>query len=678
MFHSDKIAVNENQRGEELAALLTRLGPTFIKVGQSLSIRTDLLSPAYVRGLATLQDQVPAFDTATAKQILEAEWGQPVENVIDRLSDKPVAAASLGQVYRCRLKATGEEVAIKVQRPNINEQIALDMHLLREVAPIAKRLGNLNSDTVGTVDAWGAGFVDELDYLQEARNGAFFSERIKSTPLSDVVFAPTVLEEYSTQSVLVSEWVDGQRLDKSTSSDVTVLCSIAMNTYLTMMLELGVLHCDPHPGNLLRTPEGRLCILDWGMVTRLDKDLQLTLIEHMAHLTSADYEEIPRDLLLLGFIPPEKAGLIEDSGVVDVLADIYGAWTKGGGAAAINVNDVVNQLQDLTAKKGNLFQIPPYFAYIAKSFSVLEGIGLSNDAKYSIINECLPYVSKRLLTDKEKMGPALSTFIFGPSKKDTDRIVDYARVEQLVEGFGDYTTSASGALLGKDNVTRLELLDDAADQILDIVLTEEETPLQEIMLEQLAKVVTSGSRSVFTRIRERSGVLPSGRTVLGTIVDPLGLFRTSPLVRMNELDERTVDTTRKLFALFQKQIQDTRNPLFDTSNLTREEAIGLSSILARKVWSRRTSILMTGSRLARKIMELTAEKLERGERDSRRVPMRQESLPSARPQGLIEASEHTPNEHARLTEARRRLNAIESEELEPKLALPKAVPVRSD
>jgi len=120
-----------------------------------------------------------------------------------------------------------------------------------------------------------------------------------------------------------------------------------------------------------------------------------------------------------------------------VLADIYGAWTSGGGAAAIVVNDVVVQLQDLTAKEGNLFQIPPYFAYIAKSFSVLEGIGLSNNPKYSIINECLPYVSRRLLTDKDTMGPALSTFIFGPNKGEADRIVDYRRVEQLVEGFGN-------------------------------------------------------------------------------------------------------------------------------------------------------------------------------------------------------------------------------------------------
>jgi len=664
----DKISENEMQRGRELATLLTKLGPTYIKVGQSLSIRTDLLSPAYVRGLETLQDQVPAFDTQIARQTLESEWGQPVENIIEELPAKPIAAASLGQVYKVKLKGSGQEVAVKVQRPNINEQIALDMHLLREVAPVLKRTFNLNSDTVGTVDAWGRGFVDELDYIQEAKNAAFFSEKIMTTPLKDVVLAPTVIEELTTPQVLVSEWIDGQRLDESAATDVTVLCSIAMNTYLTMLLELGLLHCDPHPGNLLRTPEGKLCILDWGMVTRLEGDLQLTLIEHMAHLTSADYDEIPRDLLLLGFIPQNKADLIEDSGVVELLAEIYGAWTSGGGAAAINVNDVIVKLQDLTAEKGNLFQVPPYFAYIAKSFSVLEGIGLSNDAKYSIINECLPYVSKRLLTDKEKCGPALSTFIFGPRKNDADRIVDYDRVEQLIEGFGDYTTSASGALLGKENVTRVEMLDQSADQILDLVFSEEETPLQEIILDQTAKIVASSSRTLISQLRERSGVLPSGRTLLGAVIDPLGVFRTSPLVRPNGLDERNVETMLKLIELAGKQAEANKNPMFDLSTISREEVMALSSILVRKFWERRKGVLQTGNRFVRRSFQLMAEQLERGERDSRLLPSRETSsqqhseIKENLDKSIDVTREPAPAPTKRLEEARRLLNGFEDQE----------------
>ena len=652
--------------------MLTRLGPTFIKVGQSLSIRTDLLRPAYVRGLATLQDQVPPFSTRRAKEILEAEWGRPVESVIEgELSSQPIAAASLGQVYKARLKATGQEVAIKVQRPDISEQIALDMHLLREMAPIAKRTFNLNTDTVGTVDAWGTGFVDELDYLQEARNAQFFSERILETPLKDAVFAPAVVTDLTTTSVLVTEWCNGERLDRCSNEDVTVLCSIAMNTYLAMLLDdkLGVLHADPHPGNILRTPEGRLCILDWGMVTRIRKDLQLTLIEHVAHLTSADYKEVPRDLLLLDFIPPSKADLIEDSGVVELLADIYSSWTKGGGAAAVNVNEVVRRLQDLTAEKGNLFQIPPYFAYIAKSFSVLEGIGLSNDPKYSIVNECLPYVSQRLLTDKEKMGPALSTFIFGPTKSDRDRIIDYKRVEQLAEGFGEYTVSVSSALSGQEDLPRIQVLENFAEQVLSLVFTEEETPLQEIVIEQLAKIVASSSRFVLTQVRERSGFLPSGRTVLGTLFDPLGLWRTSPLFRMNELDEKTVETTQKLIALMQKQTEaiSSSNPAFDLSTITLDETIALVQILMRKIWERRMGVFQTGNRFARKLLQLTADTLEHGERDSRRLPERQTfqqavaEYPSRSTEGIEPAKEFPSG---RLQDARRRLEALTEEDSE--------------
>jgi predicted unusual protein kinase regulating ubiquinone biosynthesis (AarF/ABC1/UbiB family) len=617
-YLSNNLKEKSEQRALELAELLTDLGPTFIKVGQSLSIRTDILSPAYVRGLKSLQDQVAAFPTIKAKEILEDELGVPVEEVFSEFSNEPVAAASLGQVYKAKLKSNGKDVAVKIQRPDIMTQIALDMHLLREFAPWAKNTFNLNTDTTGTVDAWGRGFVDELDYIAEAENGEYFTTSIQSTPLSGVVFSPPIVEECTTGRVLTTEWVIGERLDRSSTEDVTALCSIAMNTYLTMMLETGVLHCDPHPGNLLRTPDGRLCILDWGMVTTLNPDLQSTLIEHMAHLTSADYDEIPRDLLLLGFIPENKADLIQDSGIVEVLADIYGAWTSGGGVGAINVNKVVSQLQDLTEKKGNLFQIPPYFAYIAKSFSVLEGIGLSNDEKYSIINECLPYVSKRLLTDKsDRTGGALSTFIFGPDKSDIEnRIIDYDRVEQLITGFGDYTTSATGASLGSEK-TVSDKVNDLADQILDLLASEEETPLQSIFTEQLAKIITSNTRSLWTEARERSGTLPGGRTVLGTIVDPLGLFRTSPIVRMNELDEKTVETTRNLVKLFQDNQQLTNtNESLDASSLSREELVELSTALVNKIWSRRSGILKTTSRLANQLLKLTADKLERGERET--------------------------------------------------------------
>merc|ERR1712194_913611 len=374
-------------------------------------------------------------------------------------------------------------------------------------------------------------------------------DKIQNTSLKDVVLAPKTVPDFSSGKVLMTEWIDGERLDRSSQADVTILGSICMNTYLTMLLEMGVLHCDPHPGNLLRTPDGKLCILDWGMVTSIPSQLQLTLIEHMAHLTSRDYAEIPRDLYLLGFVPADKEDVIEDSGVVEVLADIYGQWTEGGGLKTINANEVLSQMQDLAATRGNLFQIPPYFAYIAKSFSVLEGIGLQNDPKYSIVNECLPYVSKRLLTDNsERAGGALSTFIFGPDKNSFTRVIDYHRVEQLYEGFGSYTTSTTLGMR-KVNETFSDQFDTFSDQVLDIIFTSTETPLQDIIIDQISKLMLASSKDVWKNIRKSSGTLPNGRSILGTIIDPLGIWRTSTIVSMTQSDTKIIQATRNIIQL---------------------------------------------------------------------------------------------------------------------------------
>eukprot|EP00962_Isochrysis_galbana_P012878 scaffold3654_cov115-Isochrysis_galbana.AAC.3 len=287
----ETLRVNGDARALELARVLTMLGPTFIKAGQSASIRTDLLPPAYIRGLTSLQDQVPPFSSDEARRMVEEALGQGPEAraLLASLSPTPIAAASLGQVYK-GTDGSGRPVAVKVQRPRMSRQIALDMLLIRDVlAPLASLLG-LPGDLQGTADAWGTGFVDELDYTAEARNSAYFNANVAKGALNGSVFAPAVVPELSSRQVLTTEWVDGQRLDRTDAQeDVPRLCSLAMSTYLEMMLSDGVLHCDPHPGNLLRTADGRLCILDWGLVTSIEPELQLTLIEHVAHLTAEDY-----------------------------------------------------------------------------------------------------------------------------------------------------------------------------------------------------------------------------------------------------------------------------------------------------------------------------------------------------------------------------------------------------
>ena len=177
---------SEPERAKECLALCEELGPTFIKLGQALSIRTDLISEAYALELRKLQDAVPPFPTDQALAILNREFASKggVTGVFESISPEPVASASLGQVYRGKLRESGKEVAIKVQRPDILPSITLDMHILRILAPYIQKSKNLNSDLVGLLDQWGSRFVAELDYKREAENGKEFIEAMKARKIT--------------------------------------------------------------------------------------------------------------------------------------------------------------------------------------------------------------------------------------------------------------------------------------------------------------------------------------------------------------------------------------------------------------------------------------------------------------------------------------------------------------
>ncbi|EED88072.1 predicted protein, partial [Thalassiosira pseudonana CCMP1335] len=397
---------NEKQRAKDALVLCEKLGPTFIKLGQALSIRTDILPELYALELRQLQDAVPPFDSSEARSVLRKELNVSDLNAIfTQLSEKPVASASIGQVYRGILKENGKEVAVKVQRPGILGEIALDLHVLRVLTPIQTTLQNAvnrqkttqeDIDTaVALVDEWGRGFVAETDYRLEAENTINFGDAMKKRGL-DAVCAPTVVENLVRDKVLVTEWVEGTRLDRDASDDVPRLCGVAINAYLTMLLDTGVLHCDPHPGNLLRTTDGKLCILDWGMTLSVPNDLQYALLEFIAHINTENYDAIPQDFINLGF-SPENVSLerLQSSGI-----------TEGLSFAFLDVKGVTNVMEEMSRRNRELFALPPYVLYVARAFSTLEGIGLSIDENYAIVQECYPYLSRRLFTDRSPRAKA--------------------------------------------------------------------------------------------------------------------------------------------------------------------------------------------------------------------------------------------------------------------------------
>mmetsp|Transcript_1590 Transcript_1590/g.4787 ORF Transcript_1590/g.4787 Transcript_1590/m.4787 type:complete len:762 (-) Transcript_1590:42-2327(-) len=606
---------NQKARAEATTEALVALGPTFIKVGQALSIRSDLLPAAYCDSLTTLQDACPPFDDAEAKRVIARELGAPAGDVFLDIGARPIASASLGQVYVAHVRQDDAElkVAVKVQRPGVAETIALDLHLLRITAGPLRALFNLNTDLVGLVDAWGVRFVDELDYTREAANARQFSESVALTPLAGAVFAPEPLERLTSTKVLTTAWVEGNRLDALVSEDealrrkrVAALCGVAMNAYLTMMLETGTLHADPHPGNLIvEEATGRLAILDWGLVTELDPGLRVAYIEHIAHLVAKDYASVPDDLVKLGFVPEGYEDAIAGSDAVEVLAQVYTAFAGGGGAAKIDVPAVLGELRALADRQGNLFRLPPYFAYIARAFSVLEGIGLQNDPDYAIVGECLPYVSQRLLSDPSpRVAKALETFVYGAQREDGHRKMDADRLSYLVDGLSSYAAAESNADLEPKTVASDAL--NVARKAADLLLADgaQPTPLQALAEEEVSKALGALGRASVARLRRsREGALAL------TLVDPLGLL--DPLLQSklatpdtnDKLVLATLDRVRKKAG---GELGETIDALVELDEAERREALGEFTQL---LWENRAGGAKAGRRVAAHLLRQAAERL---------------------------------------------------------------------
>lgn len=518
------------KRATQLRDLLVSLGPTYVKLGQVLSSRADLLPAEYIEELRVLQDKVPPFDDDLARRILERELGPAASRL--SLSSTPIASASLGQVYKGTWRNDSgelEEVAVKVQRPGALVAISLDVGIIRVFAEPWRRWNNLNSDLEGLVDEWGRRFIAELDYEAEATNGENFAAAMASrSDLGGVVSAAPVFRQASTRRVLTTGWIDGVRLQDSKADDTAKLCAVALTSYLAMLLDLGYLHADPHPGNLLRTNDGKLCILDWGLVTPVSKDLSTAILRFIAHLVSKDFEAVPGDLDAMGFIPTGKREAMEDSGVARALGLLFSALARGGGAQGFRdelglpdddrikeirkelkgvkdpkkrrdafleaagtdskVAQLTKDLEGVQEKYGNIFQIPAYFGYILRAFSVLEGIGLSCDKNYSIANECYPYVARRLLTDKSpETRKALEQLLYGKESGE-HAVLSVKRVRQLSNAFGNYTSITKG---GEKSAPAAEesgkKISNSTREALKLAFDPSGGPIQDIALRELGR-----------------------------------------------------------------------------------------------------------------------------------------------------------------------------------------------
>lgn len=459
----------EQQRAVQLRKTITKLGPAYIKVGQALSTRPDLLTAIYMEELARLQDQLPPFPNELAFQFIKEELNASPYELYAEISAQPVAAASLGQVYKGKLK-TGETVAIKVQRPGLEENIALDIYILRQLAGWAeKNIPRVKSDLVGIMDEFGERIFEEMDYSQEGRNAEKFARLYGHLP---DIYVPRIYWQFTHKRVLTMEWIEGTKLTNmeaiaSQGIDARHLVEVGVQCSLRQLLEHGFFHADPHPGNLLATRDGKLAYLDFGMMSEVKPYQRYGLIEAVVHLVNRDFSGLAQDYIKLDFLTP-------DTNVTPIIPALAGVFNDALGATVAELN-----FKSITDKLSNLmyeypFRVPAYYALIIRSLVTLEGIAINVDPNFKVLSKAYPYIAKRLLTDTApQLRNSLQELLF------KDGSFRWNRLENLLANASDSQDYDLSQVL---------------DQTIDFLFSDRGDFIREQLVEEIIKAVDSQGR----------------------------------------------------------------------------------------------------------------------------------------------------------------------------------------
>lgn len=436
----------------------------------------------------------------------------------------------------------------------------------------------------------------------------------------DGILVPDAYEEVTTRRVLCTQWIEGEKLSESGATDVRELCTTLLNAFLIQLLDTGLLHADPHPGNLIRTPDGRICILDYGLVTEVPPNLRVALLEYMAHLSMKDWRALGDDFVTLQFVTEDSVNPNEIPGLMDSVGALMEVLMAGGGAVNLDPTktrelvdmvgldpseleeggfmegfaSVLDNLANPSQVAGDdakskerarkiqmlseqvKFRLPPYFVLILRAFSVIEGIALKVDPKYSIINETFPYLSRRLLTDdNEEVRRALRQVLYGTGNR-----MDLSRMETLFSSLQSFTTDGltkapapagrlPGATLAGAPSTSEPVLDKNTLLALQSVLnTSGSSYLQQLLVTELAATLESMSRGVAVSLLQAglqssvtSGTLRTMellgpmRSVLFPFPLPAEIIaRLGSVVTLTEEDRIAINNVRTLWALLQPQL----------------------------------------------------------------------------------------------------------------------------
>jgi len=432
-----------NNRAKQLRETISKLSPAFIKLAQVLVTRPDIVGENIAKELQRLQDDMPYFSNEKAFNFIKKELGANPDQIFNKISKEPVAAASLGQVYKGNLD--GIKVAIKVQRPGLQEVIALDILLIRFTATFIQKIFKIRTDLVSIVDEYGQRLFEELDYRKESANMIKFRSLYG---YMDMIYIPRVFVEYSSKHVLVMEWVEGDRFVKNSLKSMqeeVSLIEIGVRCLLVQLLETGFLHCDPHGGNLIKTKDGRLAYLDFGLISEIPETVRYSFISAILNLLNREYESLAKNLNGMALIRNDDL----DKEIEKLTLAFFETFDKSlSDFDGLTFQEITEKIIRLTFKFP--FFLPPYFLNNLRAIATLEGLALMADPDFKIADVIYPYIINKLLTNPApQFQAALEDFLIDRNnmKPNWNRLEALLQDPEWTKTFSEKSENISDTIL---------------------------------------------------------------------------------------------------------------------------------------------------------------------------------------------------------------------------------------